>query len=220
MRRAGTVLPDREGPEGAAGDAAEMLSRAIVRKAAAMREFRGVRKAAFRLFQGASAKVASGRLPGGRRPEGRASFWRPRKKEKRMFGNARNALKTALAAIVLTGAAAGCLSPAAEAARTPTGLEGHWSGRLPVGGEVSDAELTLDDFGCWAAAVRKIPGVDVGLYALKDGRMELRTPEGLVVRTFVVGEDGRLHLEHEGEAEKDWTSGQDGRNGCCVFYRD
>lgn len=105
------------------------------------------------------------------------------------------------------------LSASAYAAHTPTGLEGHWSGTLPVGAEVTEAEITLDDYGCWAGTLKKIGGVDVGLYAVKDGQLELRTTEGLVVRTFVIGEDKHLYLVRDGVATKKGDA-------CCSFYKD
>ena len=104
-----------------------------------------------------------------------------------------NKLRAALLPAALAALLAA--SSGAQAARTPTGLEGHWSGTLlSLADAPTEAELSLDDYGCYAASLKSEHGIETGFYEVKDGRLVLKGTGGAVVRQLELGADKRLHL--------------------------
>lgn len=110
----------------------------------------------------------------------------------------------------------GLLSGAAQAAHKATGLEGHWSGSmLSQAEEMADAELSLDNYGCYALSVKADRGIETGFYEVKDGRVLLKNSGGVVSRQLEVGKDGKLHLR-DAEGKPLANAPKD----CCSLYKD
>lgn len=102
------------------------------------------------------------------------------------------------------------------AARDKTGLEGHWSGvMLTMMDETSDAELSLDDYGCYALSLKKEHGIETGFYTVKAGRVELKDSTGVVRRMLEKRGDEKLHL-----LSADGKPLKDAPQGCCALYKD
>ena len=108
------------------------------------------------------------------------------------------------------------LAGTADAARAPTGFEGHWSGTLvSASDEAAGAELSLDSYGCYALSIKTDRGIETGFFEVKDGRVLLKNSGGSVLRVLECREDGKLHeLTAEGKPLEGKPA------DCCSLYKD
>ena len=116
------------------------------------------------------------------------------------------------AAVIFAASCGLLLSAGSASAREATGLEGHWGGTLAslTKDEASSAEMTLDNYGCYAISIKKDPGVETGFYTVKNGKVFLKTTAGAE----------RLTLEVKGETLVVVPAGgQKLPEGCCELQR-
>ena len=142
-------------------------------------------------------------------------------------------LKTLLPAIVLSvGLAAGAqanpwvsngsssgaqtqqaASQKAEKPKAP--YVGHYSGKLySQGGEVVDAELSLDNYKCFVLSVMKDQGLETGFVEMKGKKIILKHTDGKAYRVFTMVEDGKLVLKSVDGKDVKQT------DACCTLVRD
>lgn len=115
--------------------------------------------------------------------------------------------------LAAAAAAAAVLASGGASAREATGLEGAWLGALIAqNGESARAELTLDDYGCYALSIKLDRGVEIGFYEVRDGLLYLKTTKGDPRFTFRVSDDKAF-------IELDPKSVERVPEGCCTLRR-
>ena len=125
-------------------------------------------------------------------------------------------LRVITSALILSAVVGLASISGSAAARDKSGLEGHWSGvMLTMMDEASDAELSLDDYGCYALSLKNEHGIETGFYTVKAGRVELKDSSGVVRRILEKRADEKLHL-----LSADGTALKDAPEGCCALYKD
>ncbi len=129
--------------------------------------------------------------------------------------------------LIAAGLAA-CLAASAQAADTNTAntadiepFIGHYSGTLVAkSGEGSPAELSLDDYKCYALSIKEEQGIETGFYEVRDGRMLLKSPSGDVLHTFRVDGTAPVTLTQLNDKVAPVQPMQEALPDCCRVVKD
>lgn len=126
--------------------------------------------------------------------------------------------------LIAAGLAA-CLAASAQAADTNTAdiepFIGHYSGTLVAkSGEGSPAELSLDDYKCYALSIKEEQGIETGFYEVRDGRMLLKSPSGDVLHTFRVDGTSPATLTQLNDKVAPAEPMQETLPDCCRVVKD
>lgn len=129
--------------------------------------------------------------------------------------------------LIAAGLAA-CLAASAQAADTNTAntadiepFIGHYSGTLVAkSGEGSPAELSLDDYKCYALSIKEEQGIETGFYEVAGGRVLLKSPSGDVLHTFRVDGTSPATLTQLNDKVAPAEPMQETLPDCCRVVKD
>lgn len=129
--------------------------------------------------------------------------------------------------LIAAGLAA-CLAASAQAADTNTAnaadikpFIGHYSGTLVAkSGEGSAAELSLDDYQCYALSIKEEQGIETGFYEVAGGRVLLKSPSGDVRHTFRVDGTSPATLTQLNDKVAPAEPMQETLPDCCRVVKD